>query len=141
MSLRNLKMDEQAELDGVWFTFNKSGANFRLRLAHMGEANKAWKTALRNISKKWGTPDGEIRPAEEIAEQRVAFVKHVLKGWEGVDDWRLEDEDEEPVMLPYTKDNAIALLETFEEVWAEALAFAQERDNYRLVRRVQAGKN
>lgn len=120
-NIERFATDETLETEGVWV---EAGSGLRLKIARLN--NAAYEEELRRLGKPYvrqirlGTVDNSV--LETIAIKAVA--KHVLKGWEGL-------EDEKGKTIQYTTNKAEEVLLKYRDFYRLVNEFAQEQDLYR----------
>jgi len=108
VKLKSIAVDPKAESEGVWLEYV---AGFKVKVA--STATRAFRDAMEAamlpyrelIRADQGKEKGERKFTDEMRTQvlREVVAKHVLVGWEG-----LEDDDGQP--LPYSPERALELL-------------------------------
>lgn len=108
VKLKSIAVDPKAEAEGVWLEYV---AGFKVKVA--STATRAFRDAMEAamlpyrelIRADQGKEKGERKFTDEMRTQvlREVVAKHVLVGWEG-----LEDDDGQP--LPYSPERALELL-------------------------------
>lgn len=112
MSLKNkFKTDSAAVAEGVWVEFeaNEDGTIPGFKLGFASKQNKEYTKAMRKLSANYTDEMGVVSfdsLPEEQAEKLVleVFADTILK------DWRNIQPEDNGVELPFTRENAIALL-------------------------------
>lgn len=120
-NIERFATDEKLETEGVWV---EAGSGLKLKIARLN--NAAYEEELRRLGKPYmrqirlGTVDGNV--LETIAIKATA--KHVLKGWEGL-------EDENGKEIEYTTLKAEDILLKYRDFYKLVSEFAQEQELYR----------
>ena len=120
-NLRSLyKTDQTKEEEGVWIDF---GNGIKLRIARLG--NPKYNAYLRRIGKphQMSIRNGSASQATVEDLTIRAIAKHVLLGWEGV------DEDNE--LVPYTEEKALEYLRTMRDFYQQVLELSSDANQFR----------
>lgn len=123
--------DEQKEVEGAWVALS---ATTRIRVARMGNAR--YKAAIKRLSAPYRTM-GLLDDAipDDVWEQitREAVAEAILVDWEGV------TKDGAP--LPYSKEEALAVLKARKDFYGLVTTTAQHMDQYRVRAQATIEKN
>ncbi|WP_274584095.1 hypothetical protein V9W64_10890 [Neisseria leonii] len=136
--VRKYREDKKAVSEGVWRDYADGAA--KLLIARFN--NPGHSEFLRAERKKHSEIlDDEARSESPEATEILvemgnrAMAKFILKGWEGI----LDEDGETP--LPFSEENAYALLSEFDEFSAEVFRLSTEVEQYRLYKEADAVKN
>lgn len=133
VKLGQIMVDPRASTGGRWFTFEE---NFRLLIARGNNplAEKYRRQLLREAVEGRAKPILQPGEAEEINKKVMA--KHVLLGWEGLD-----DDDGKP--LSFSPEKALEFFrdERFVDLYNFVLVVSHDRDNFRAQRIEDAAGN
>lgn len=113
--------DRNAESNGVWFDYD---VDERYLVARNN--NPAYKAFIQaEYAANERALDRKNAQSDKIAERITleGLCKHILKGWEGV-----EDLDGNPI--PFTPDAAMLILEEHDDRRLAIIDFANERAHY-----------
>lgn len=99
--------DKVFEQDGIYLEYGpaSNGKPIRFKVARAGGANKGYSKSLEKFSRMHRVALENETLSNDVAKKALldVFCTSVLLGWENV-----EDRDGKP--LPFTRDNAIALM-------------------------------
>lgn len=110
--------DKTKEQKGVPFFIDKDSDTY-ISVARWTNRNIAHSKAQAELSKNL---IGVDEVDAENARKRV-FIEHLVTGWNNITDKDGKD-------LPFTTENAIALLEDLPDLADELFAFSLQRENY-----------
>lgn len=83
-SIQDFRTDTSKETDGVWVN---AGAGLRLKIARMGNAKyKQYQQTLIRPLQEELSGVGEVSPEKVQEITRKAMAKHILLGWENLQD-------------------------------------------------------
>lgn len=135
MSLKTaFKTNAAVATEGVWFDYteNADGTTPGFKLARAGRQNKKYSIALRKMAEKQAGRAGvaNFDTLSSVESDKLALeliVDHVLL------DWRNIQPEDDGVVLPFSRENALALLGNPD--WADLLSDLEEKalnaDNFR----------
>lgn len=125
--------DKSAETDGVVIDYGEAG---KFTIARSGGSNQQYKKALQNMYKANKHQIDTDTMADDVAEKKTLeiFVKHVLRGWEGV-------KDRSGKTLAFNEANAIKLLSEIDDLYADLRVQAGKISNFRAAELEADAKN
>lgn len=120
-NIERFATDSTLENEGVWV---EAGSGLRLKIARLN--NAAYEEELRKLGKPYvrqirlGTMSNDVLETLNVK----AVARHVLKGWEGL-------EDESGNEIKFTPQQAEDILIKYRDFFRLVMDFAQEQDLYR----------
>jgi hypothetical protein len=127
---KTFKTNSEKEVEGVKIEFsdapNDDGSIPTFIISRMGKSNKVYSKALEQATRPYRRQIELQVLKNEIAESLFigVFVNTILKGW-------LNVYDEEGQLIPFNRDNAIALLTELPDVYSRLQEEAQLSANFR----------
>jgi hypothetical protein len=125
---KRYKTDVVKEQNGipVEFDANDDGSIPKFYIARMGGGNEEYLKAFERETKphRRQMELGTLNPNVDREIYRKIFVSAVLKGWENV-------QNEKGELIPYTEENALALLRELPDLQKELSQQAANIDNFR----------
>lgn len=131
LDLEDMMIDETLESEGVWFPF-PGGA--RVKIARIN--NKQYKQVVRRKFKaSKAVLENEDDVAAELSEELMieVYAETIVKDWEGL---RLKGKE-----VPFSKANALHILQTAKSFRERVKNYAEEEESYRLKREDDAVKS
>lgn len=120
--------DKSLEQDGIYLEYGPSsnGGLTRIKIARAGGSNKNYSKALEKFSRLHRVSLENETLSNEVAEKALleVFCSAVLLGWENVD-----GRDGKP--LPFTKENAMALMTDLPDLYANIQKQASKASLFR----------
>lgn len=128
------KTSEKNEKEGIVVDYGPGAGKFRI--ARMGGSNSAFSRYHTARLKPYKYQIERETISEEILKDIMldSFVKHVLLSWEGV---RGENGKE----IPFSEENAKALMQALPELYADLLNQARDFTNFRAAEIQDIAKN
>lgn len=123
MSLRKtFKTDATAETEGVWMDVainDHNGKPIRIKLARMGPSNKRYTKALNAATKPHQSAIQNDAFDNELARKMLqgVFAETVLLDWDNLPKSELTGNDADAELLPFSKENAIALFDEMQDLY------------------------
>lgn len=146
MSLTSIyKTNEALETDGVWQTMGQTddGREIRFKLSRMSKSNTRYKKTLEKATRPHRAAIRLDTLNEKVAESVMlgVFVDSILLGWENVPLSDVTGNAEDTGDAPFTRENAIKLLERLPDLYDDAQERAGKLSTYRDETLEVAGKN
>lgn len=147
MSLRKtFKTDKNAEVDGVWLEIavnDHNGKPTRIKLARMSNSNKRYTKALNTATKPHQSAIQNDALDQELAKSLLqdVFVDTVLLDWENLPKSDLTGDESDDELLPFTKENALALFAEMPDLYDDWESRAQKAAAFREKEREEAAGN
>jgi hypothetical protein len=147
MSLRKtFKTDKTAEVDGVWLEVavnDHNGRPVRVKLARMSNSNKRYTKALNAATKPHQSAIQNDALDQELAKSLLqdVFVDTVLLDWENLPKSDLTGDESDDDLLPFNKENALALFAEMPDLYDDWESRAQKAAAFRERERETAAGN
>jgi hypothetical protein len=132
MSLAKIfKQNAARTLGGAWMVIGTSadGSLMRLRVARAEGSNTAFKLAMERLAKPHQHALKGKKPNEAILTKiyQQALAETCILGWENLVDTDAHGEEH---VITYSTAAALALLETYPELYSAVSEFASDSTNY-----------
>ncbi len=147
MSLRKtFKTDQTAEVEGVWLDVavnDHNGKPIRIKLARMSSTNKRYTKALNTVTKPHQSAIQNDALDNELARRMLqeVFADTILLDWDNLPKSELTGDESDTELLPFTKDNAMALFKEMPDLYDDWEARAQKAAAFREAEREANAKN
>lgn len=147
MSLRKtFKTDKTAEVEGVWQDVavnDHNGKPVRIKLARMTSTNKRYTKALNTITKPHQSAIQNDALDNELAKKMMqeVFVDTILLDWDNLPKSDLTGNEEDTELLPFNRDNAMALFTEMPDLYDDWEARASKAAAFRESEREAASGN
>ena len=142
MSLRSqFGSDKSKEQQGVWIDIceNDDGTQCRMKIGRMSITNKKFARETAKRAKKYRGRMDSIPLEKQLKDNIEVFVDTTLFGWENVVDYRQTVDEGKPLpQLPFTRDNAIWLLNDLPSLFDLITTEASEISNFQTNNEVEA---
>lgn len=123
--LSSIASDPTLENNGVWRTY--PGTDIKVLVARLGNPDyERHAKSLRRHKRAQAAADGTLSEREAKDAIAPAVAKHILKGWENL-------QDDTGADIPYSEAEAIKLLcnDDYHDFYTWVLKVAQDSDAYR----------
>lgn len=147
MSLRKtFKTDKIAETEGVWMDVSindHNGKPIRIKLARMSSTNKRYTKALEAATKPHKSAIQNDAFDNELAKKLLqdVFVETILLDWDNLPKSDLTGDEADTELLPFTKENALALFNEMPELYDDWESRAQKAAAFREAEREKSAGN
>lgn len=147
MSLRKtFKTDKTAEVEGVWMDVavnDHNGKPVRIKLARMSQTNKRYTKALNTATRPHQSAIQNDALDNDLAKKMLqeVFAETVLLDWENLPKSDLTGDDADTELLPFSKDNAMALFTEMPDLYDDWESRANKASAFRETEQEKGAKN